>query len=135
MSHRGRDSNSRPLVVTVCYEVPQCVSIGRERMSVGVTTGGRVNSHEELDWEEDDQKAVSGTQRTTLLVHNVTHIDCGSYQEVFTGAGFMKPLHLTNLDFPTSAGNKMHSLVRKSSLVRCTGFMKPAPGLLARIQF
>ena len=40
----------------------------------------------------------------------------------------MKPLHLTNLYFLTSAGNKMHSLVRKSSLVRRKDFMKPASG-------
>ena len=40
----------------------------------------------------------------------------------------MKPVRLTNLYFLTSAGNKMHSLVRKSSLVRRKGFMKPAPG-------
>ena len=37
------------------------------------------------------------------------------------GAGFVKPLHLTKVYFPTAAGNKMHSLVRKSSLVRLQG--------------
>ena len=43
------------------------------------------------------------------------------------GAGFMKLLHLTNLYFVTSVGDKMHSLVRRSSLVRRKGFMKHAP--------
>ena len=43
------------------------------------------------------------------------------------GAGLTKPLRLTNLYFLTSAGNKLHSLVRKSSLIRRKGFMKSAP--------
>ena len=38
----------------------------------------------------------------------------------------MKPLRLTNLYFLTSAGNKMHLLVRKSSLVRRKSLMTPA---------
>ena len=43
-----------------------------------------------------------------------------------SGAGFTKPLRLANLYFLTSVGNKMHSLVRKSSKAyKC--FVKPAP--------
>ena len=41
---------------------------------------------------------------------------------------FMRPLRLINLYFLISAGDKMQSLVRNSSLVRCKGFTKPAPG-------
>ena len=33
------------------------------------------------------------------------------------GDNFMEPLRFTNLYFLISAGNKMHSLVKKSSLV------------------
>ena len=48
---------------------------------------------------------------------------------LYVEAGFMKPLRLTTpyfLIFLTSARNKMHSFVRKSSLVgRRKGFRKP----------
>ena len=52
---------------------------------------------------------------------------CVETDEIFAGGGFTKPMCLANLYFLTSAGNTMHSPVRKSSLVRRKGFMKPAP--------
>ena len=59
-----------------------------------------------------------------IVVHDIIHL-CGPFC-----MGHWGQFHeaLTNLYFLTSADNKMHSLVRKSSLVRRKGIAKPAPG-------
>ena len=48
------------------------------------------------------------------------------------GAGFMKPVRLTRLDFLTNECILLHALVRKYRLVRRKGFMKPAPVLVRK---
>ena len=44
------------------------------------------------------------------------------------GAGFVKPLRLTGLDFLTNECISLPALVRKSSLGKVRGFVIPAPG-------
>ena len=67
----------------------------------------------------------------SLVLNVISHKALRGLCTIFAqkGAGFRKLLRLTNLDFLTSAGNKMHSLVRKSSLVRCKSFLKEASGM------
>ena len=100
---------------------------------VGETTGSKVH----------DDGVLIGYRSSSVVrlrpIHDTSYTTCGRRQPVACdrnaaqGPVSWSPCALLTLYLLTSTDNKMHSLVRKSTLVRRKGFMKPVTSM-ARLQ-